>query len=191
MTRYELLKTIHPLLDQALVVSNIGIPSQELYALGDRPHCFYMLGSMGLCSSIGLGLAMSVAAPVVALDGDGSVLMNLGTLATLARNAPDNYTLVIIDNGSYGSTGDQPTFTSQTTSLAAMARGAGVKRVVECPGEALAGHLEAAMAAPEMTVIVARVEPGNAQVAPIPLHPLVIRERFRAVIPTIQERQHG
>ena len=93
-----------------------------------------MLGSMGLASSIGLGLALGLAQGlparrVIVLDGDGSVLMNLGTLATIAHYAPENYLLVILDNCCYGSTGSQPTCTHLGTDLAALAQAAGVKSV--------------------------------------------------------------
>ena len=87
----------------------------------NQPSNFYMLGTMGLCSSIGLGLALAQPKPVIAIDGDGSVLTNLGTLATIGNNAADNFILLIIDNGSYGSTGDQPTYAGGRTSLAAAA----------------------------------------------------------------------
>ena len=118
----------------ALLVSNIGFPSRELYAAKDRPENFYMLGSMGLASSIGLGLALGLAQSlparrVIVLDGDGSVLMNLGTLATIAHYAPENYLLVILDNCCYGSTGSQPTCTHLGTDLAALALAAGVQFV--------------------------------------------------------------
>ena len=81
-----------------LIVSNLGFPSRELYDVSDSPRNFYMLGSMGLASSIGLGLAMSQKNKVYVIDGDGSVLMNLGSLVTIAHHAPDNYCLIIIDN---------------------------------------------------------------------------------------------
>ena len=114
----------------AFLISNIGFPSRELFAAKDRKENFYMLGSMGLASSIGLGLALARHdRKVMVLDGDGSVLMNLGTLATIAHNAPENYLLVIFDNCCYGSTGSQPTCTHQGTDLAAMASAAGVSRV--------------------------------------------------------------
>ena len=93
-----------------------------------------MLGSMGLCSSIGLGLALSQKKDVISIDGDGSVLMNLSTLTTIGNRAPNNFTLLIIDNGSYGSTGDQKTFTSEKTSLQKIAKGSGCKNVIECSG---------------------------------------------------------
>ena len=110
----------------ALLISNIGFPSRELFAAKDRTENFYMLGSMGLASSIGLGLALArPERKVIVLDGDGSVLMNLGTLATIAHHAPENYLLVILDNCCYGSTGSQPTCTHLGTDLAALATGGG------------------------------------------------------------------
>ncbi|MGB3943457.1 MAG: thiamine pyrophosphate-dependent enzyme, partial [Methanothrix sp.] len=114
----------------ALLVGNIGYPSRELYAVGDRASNFYMLGSMGLASSIGLGLALALPKRrVIAIDGDGSVLMNLGSFATLADQDPDDYLLIILDNGCYGSTGSQPTCTSRRADLAKLAAGAGVSEV--------------------------------------------------------------
>jgi len=109
MIRSDVLKTLIPMISDQLVVSNIGLPSQELHLLDDQPTNFYMLGTMGLSSSIGLGLALAQKAKVIAIDGDGSVLTNFGTLPTIANNPADNFILLIIDNCSYGSTGDQPT----------------------------------------------------------------------------------
>lgn len=178
MRRYDLLKSLAPRLSDALVVCNIGIPSQELFSVGDSNNNFYMLGSMGLCSSICLGLALSVNRRVVAIDGDGSVLMNLGSLATLGNKAPGNLTLLIVDSGTYGSTGDQATYTRGRTSLAEIARGAGCRNVIECRAEDAVGHLETALEGPGPTVMVVSVEPGNAKVEPIPLSPVSIRYRF-------------
>ena len=117
MNRFNLLKSLQTVLNNKLVICNIGLPSQELYQINDKPNYFYMFGSMGLASSIGLGLALSQKKDVVSIDGDGSVLMNMNTLSTLGNRAPNNYTLLIVDNGSYGSTGDQKTFTSERTSV--------------------------------------------------------------------------
>ena len=72
---------------------------------------------------------------MISIDGDGSVLTNLGTLPTIANNVADNYILLIIDNGSYGSTGDQPTYAGQKTSLTAVAEACGCDRVIECQAE--------------------------------------------------------
>ena len=158
----------------ALLICNIGYPSRELFSVSDRPENFYMLGSMGLASSIGLGLAL--ARPerrVMVLDGDGSVLMNLGSLASIAHHAPDNYLLVILDNCCYGSTGSQPTCTSLGTDLAAMARAAGVPSVRRAEDQE-----QMAEALLENGVVVAGVEAGNAQVPIISLSPQEILERF-------------
>jgi len=112
-------------------VCNIGLPSQELHMIDDNERNFYMLGTMGLSSSIGFGLALAQDKPVISIDGDGSVLTNLGTLPTIANNAVGNYTLLIIDNGSYGSTGDQPTYAGMKTNLTDVARACGCENVIE------------------------------------------------------------
>lgn len=158
----------------ALLISNIGFPSRELYSICDRQENFYMLGSMGMASSIGLGLALAKPKRrVMVLDGDGSVLMNLGTLATIALHGPKNFLLVILDNCCYGSTGSQPTCTCYCTDLAAVARGAGIREVENVDDiEGLAQVLEG------QGVVVAKVETGNAIVPIIDLLPEEIIERF-------------
>ncbi len=178
MNRSDVLKSIVPLIHDELVVCNIGLPSQELFMLDDQPSNFYMLGTMGLCSSIGLGLALSQPAKVIAIDGDGSVLTNLATLSTIANNATDNFILLIIDNGAYGSTGDQPTYAGGKTSLAAVAEACGCEAVVECRAEDAADTLRIALASDKMTVIVCKCDPGNIPVKVIELSPVTIRDRF-------------
>ena len=158
----------------ALLISNIGFPSRELYVVRDRPENFYMLGSMGLASSIGLGLALGLPDKrIIVLDGDGSVLMNLGTLATIAHYAPENYLLVILDNCCYGSTGSQPTCTRLGTDLAAIALAAGVKNV-----ENVDNAQDLTRALIGRGVVVVKVEAGNAIVPVIDLSPEEIIERF-------------
>ena len=130
MIRADIIEAIIPVISDELVVSNIGLPSQELHMLDDQPTNFYMLGTMGLASSIGLGLALSQKETVIAIDGDGSVLANFGTLPTIANNVADNFILLIIDNGSYGSTGDQPTYAGGKTSLAKVAEACGCENVI-------------------------------------------------------------
>ena len=164
-----------------LIVANIGYPSRELFAAADKPGNFYMLGSMGLASSIGLGLALSQPLQVCVLDGDGSMLMNLGSLATIAHQAPDSFRLVIVDNKVYGSTGGQLTYTGGSTDLAAIARGAGNKNVVRAATPAdLARALDEHSG--HAAIIVADTEPGNEAVPVIPLSALEIKERFMAHI---------
>lgn len=180
MIRYDVMKDCLPILKKALVVCNIGSPSQELHELADGPNNFYMLGTMGLASSIGFGLAMAQDKPVVSIDGDGSVLTNLGTLPTIANNPTSNYTLLIIDNGSYGSTGDQTTYAGMKTSLAKVAEACGCDRVVECPAADTKAELEKAIASDEMTIIVSKCESGNVKVPVITMAPVSIRDRFMA-----------
>ncbi len=182
MIRSDILKEIAPILRDHLVVCNIGIPSQELYAIDDQPTNFYMLGTMGLCSSIGLGLALAQPKTVIAIDGDGSVLTNLGTLPTIANNVADNYILLIIDNGSYGSTGDQPTYAGAKTSLAKVAEACGCDRVVECRAEDTGRVLQEALEAGRMTVIVCKCDSGNAKMPVITMDPVVIRDRFMTAV---------
>lgn len=182
MIRSEILKEIAPILRDQLVVCNIGIPSQELHAIDDQPTNFYMLGTMGLASSIGLGLALAQPKTVIAIDGDGSVLTNLGTLPTIANNVADNYILLIVDNGSYGSTGDQPTYAGKKTSLAAVATACGCVNVIECQAEDTGRVLQQAIDARQMTVIVCRCESGNAKMPVITMDPVVIRDRFMKAV---------
>ncbi|MDP9373980.1 MAG: thiamine pyrophosphate-dependent enzyme, partial [Chloroflexota bacterium] len=113
----------------AAVVAGIGNTNFDLFAAGDRPQNFYMLGSMGLAASIALGVALAQPArQVVALEGDGSILMNLGCLATIAAAAPRNLTVILWDNGLYQITGRQRSATAAATDLVAVARGAGIAR---------------------------------------------------------------
>ena len=178
MIRSEVLKALVPVISDQLVVCNIGLPSQELHLLDDQPSNFYMLGTMGLASSIGLGLALAQKQKVVAIDGDGSVLTNFGTLPTIANNVADNFVLLIIDNGSYGSTGDQPTYAGKKTSLAAVASACGCDNVVECQAQAAAETVQAALDSDQMTIIVCKCESGNIKVPVIDTDPVVIRDRF-------------
>ena len=182
MIRYEVLKTLLPVISDELVVCNIGSPSQELHALDDRATNFYMLGTMGLASSIGFGLALVQDKPVISIDGDGSVLTNLATLSTIANNPRDNFILLIIDNGSYGSTGDQATYAGKKTSLAAVATACGCENVVEVSAEETAQAVKEALAARRMTIIVSKCQSGNVQVPVITKNPIVIRERFMEVV---------
>lgn len=161
MKRAECIEALYPELEDRLVVTIMGATAQELYDLGHQENFFYLQHAMGLASSIGLGLAMNLPhEKVVVFDGDGSVLMNMGGLATLARYRPPNLTHIIFDNGSLLSTGG---FASHTTSgitdLATVARGAGCPKVY--PVTNLYQFMEAAAEAFEnevMSTIVAKVE---------------------------------
>ena len=178
MIRSDVLKSILPVIRDKLVVCNIGLPSQELHLMDDQPSNFYMLGTMGLPSSIGLGLALAQRDKVIAIDGDGSLLTNFGTLPTIANNVADNFVLLIIDNGSYGSTGDQPTYAGLNTSLTEVARACGCDNVVECQAEETAAVLQQALDSDQMTIIVCKCESGNIPVPVIDMDPVVIKHRF-------------
>ena len=178
MIRSDVLKEIAPIISKHLVVCNIGLPSQELHMIDDQPSTFYMLGTMGLSSSIGLGVALAQDKTVISIDGDGSVLTNFGTLPTIANNVADNYILLIIDNGSYGSTGDQPTYAGMKTSLTAVAKACGCENVIECQAEDTPQVLQDAINNRKMTIIVCKCESGNIKVPVIEMDPVVIRDRF-------------
>lgn len=109
------------------VVAGIGNTNWDLYGAGHRPQNFYMLGSMGLACPIAMGVALAQPERgVIALEGDGSILMSLGCLTTIGKVAPRNLTIVIWDNGVYQITGKQPTATAGTTDIVAVAKGAGI-----------------------------------------------------------------
>ena len=129
MNRFALTKRLVAQLkrDEA-VIGGIGNSNFDLWASGQRPQNFYMLGSMGLTVPIALGVA--IAQPqrhVLALEGDGSLLMQLGCLATVAVRAPNNLTIVVWDNGIYQITGSQPTATS-TADIVEIARASGISK---------------------------------------------------------------
>jgi sulfopyruvate decarboxylase subunit beta len=158
--RAECIAMLYPELDDKLVVTIMGACAQELYELGHKENFFYLQHAMGLASSIGLGLALHLPhEKIVVLDGDGSVLMNLGTLATLARYRPRNLVHVIFDNGSLLSTGgfDSHT-TSGITDLAAIARAAGIDHVATATSVLAFGDAVIdAFSRDDLSVIVAKV----------------------------------
>ncbi len=129
MRRLDAIQAIHPELERSVVVTIMGAVAAELQSIGHRPNFFYLQHAMGLASSVGLGIAIArPELPVVVLDGDGSLLMNLGGLTTLARYRPRNLVHVVFDNESLLSVGGFPTATSTGSDLAAIAKAAGVPR---------------------------------------------------------------
>ena len=123
-------------LTDEVVVSNLGQATLDMQQIADRPLNFYTFGSMGQCSAIAMGVALSRPdTKVISLDGDGSMLMNLGQLCTVANTAPPNLSIVVWDNEVHQTTGGQPTATSMKSSLAGVARGAGIEQVLEPQNE--------------------------------------------------------
>jgi len=160
MKRVEALRAIYDRLENRVVVTIMGAVAAELQSIGHRPNFFYLQHAMGLASSMGLGIALTRPdRDVIVLDGDGSVLMNLGGLTTLARYRPKNLVHVIFDNESLLSVGGFPTATSTGSDLAAIAAAAGIPHTTTVRDvESLARAVDQAIAARELTTIVAKVE---------------------------------
>ena len=176
LTRYDIIKIVAPYLEGKVVVSNLGWPSKELYAIKNQPSNFYMLGSMGMVTPIGLGIALSSHKEVVVIDGDGSLLMNPGTLATAASAAPENLTIVAIDNGAYGSTGNQPTLAASCVDLEQVARGFGFRNTVKVVAEQeIIEAMKGRRKGPSFIHVLAL--PGNKDVPNIPVHHLEIKKQ--------------
>ena len=160
MLRSDALQTIYPELEDRIVVTIMGAVAAELYSLGHRPNFFYLEHAMGLASSMGLGIALSLPEhQIIVLDGDGSLLMNLGTLSTLARYKPGNLLHIVFDNESLLSVGGFPTATSTGTDLAGIARASGVPRVMEADTiEIFKNRVSDALKSNTLTTIVSKVE---------------------------------
>ena len=161
------------------VIGGIGHTNFDLWAAGRRPQNFYMLGSMGLAIPIALGVA--IAQPqrkVIALEGDGSLLMMLGCLATVGARQPKNLIMVIMDNGAYEITGGQTTASAQGTDLAAVARATGIASANWAADEA---HFETlideALATPGPHLIAARLTSAK-PAGQTERDPAQIRDRF-------------
>lgn len=160
MTRLDALRAIYDRLGDSAVVTIMGAVAAELQSIGHRPNFFYLQHAMGLASSVGLGIALSKPAlPVVVFDGDGSLLMNLGGLSTLARYRPRNLVHVVFDNESLLSVGGFPTATGTCTRLADVAAAAGVPRTACVRSiDDFINEFSAAQQAGELTTLVAKVD---------------------------------
>ncbi|MGQ0647935.1 MAG: thiamine pyrophosphate-dependent enzyme [Gemmatimonadaceae bacterium] len=160
MRRLDALQAVYPDLERCVVVTIMGAVAAELQSLGHRPNFFYLQHAMGLASSLGLGLALSrPELQVVVFDGDGSLLMNLGGLTTLARYRPRNLLHVVFDNESLLSVGGFPTATSTGSDLAAIAAAAGVPRTQTVRTlDEFRDAFAAGLAAHDLTTLVAKVD---------------------------------
>ena len=160
MTRLDALRAVYDRLEGSAVVTIMGAVAAELQSIGHRPNFFYLQHAMGLASSVGLGIALSKPdVPVVVFDGDGSVLMNLGGLSTLARYKPPNLLHVVFDNESLLSVGGFPTATGTGTRLAEVAAAAGVPRTACATTiDEFVKEFAAAQQARELTTLVAKVQ---------------------------------
>ena len=161
MLRLDCLRAVYSELDHCLVVTIMGATAAELHSLGHRPNFFYLQHAMGLASSTGLGLALCLPnQKIVVFDGDGSLLMNLGTLSTMARYRPSNLVHAVFDNESLLSVGGFPTATSTGTDLEGIARASGISRALTVRTvEEFKKAFTEAMGGSQLTAIVAKVEP--------------------------------
>ena len=180
MNRFDLTKRlVGQLKREEAVIGGIGNANFDLWASGQRPQNFYMLGSMGLTIPIALGVA--IAQPrrhVIALEGDGSLLMQLGCLATVAERAPKNLTIVVWDNGIYQITGSQPTASAAGADLVAIARGAGIANSAWAADEDDFDRLAAsALKGEGPNLISARID-NKPAAGTTDRDPVQIRERF-------------
>lgn len=190
MQRLDCLRSVYAELEGALVVTIMGAVAAELQSLGHRPNFFYLQHAMGLASSTGLGLALCLKEQnVIVLDGDGSLLMNLGTLSTMARYRPKNLAHVVFDNESLLSVGGFPTATSTGTDLEGIARASGVPRVVTVRSvEDFRFAVIDAKRGRELTTIIAKVEAKGPSGYVTDLSLLENRFQFRRHIQSLIKR---
>jgi sulfopyruvate decarboxylase subunit beta len=191
MLRVDCLRSVYAELEECLVVTIMGAVATELHSLGHRPNFFYLQHAMGLASSTGLGLALCLPNQrVIVFDGDGSLLMNLGSLSTMARYRPKNLTHIVFDNESLLSVGGFPTATSTGTDLEGIARFAGIPRVLTVHDvENFRTAACDALHGKELTTIVAKVAATGPSGYVTDLSLLENRFQFRRYIRSLQQHE--
>ena len=183
MLRNDAICAIASELDGEITVTNLGVPCKELYACRDRDLNFYMFGSMGLVSSIGLGIALRTKKTVVTFDGDGSLLMNPNALLEIAREAPKNLIIICLDNGAYGSTGSQETCALRYIDLEILANACGIQNTAKVNSrEGLIEAFRKFRSMQELSFIHVILKPGNTRAPNISLSPEEITKRFKEAL---------
>jgi thiamine pyrophosphate-dependent acetolactate synthase large subunit-like protein len=188
MERIVLMRRLTAMLHDEAVIGGIGNTNFDLFAAGHRSQNFYMLGSMGLAFPIALGVALAQPQrKVIGIEGDGSLLMNLGCLATIAAVGPANLVLIVMDNGAYQITGGQPTASAAGVDFVAVARGAGISRSdwASDPDD-FVRLVETALRLAGPSLIGARIDTAAAAGQPA-RDPAQIRDRFMQALGTRQE----
>jgi len=190
MLRLDCLRSVYSDLEKCLVVTIMGATAAELHSLGHRPNFFYLQHAMGLASSTGLGLALCLPdQKIVVFDGDGSLLMNLGCLSTMARYRPRNLVHVVFDNESLLSVGGFPTATSTGTDLEGIARAAGIPRVLTVRTvEDFRTSVNDTLKGAHLTTVVAKVEPTGPAGYVTDLSLLENRFQFRRYIQSLKRQ---
>jgi sulfopyruvate decarboxylase subunit beta len=174
--RFDVIEDLKWFFKGKAVVCNMGYPSRELYHAFDQSSNFYMLGSMGLASSTGLGVSLFSKKEVVVIDGDGSLLMNPNALITSGLVQPNNLTILCLDNGTYASTGDQFTPSGCGLALEEMAKACGIGNILVTDDPDSINKLEG----DGLKFIRLGVQPGNADVGLVDLTPQEIKKRFQS-----------
>ncbi len=179
MHRFDAIELVLRLAGDRPIVGNLGPTSDELWHAGHRDRNFYTYGNMGLVSSIGLGMALATDEQIICMDGDGSLLMNLGSLASIGRERPRNLIVLVYDNEEWGQTGHQMSHTGTGTSLEAAALACGISSTTTVSDlEELEGAMTNAMETDGPHFIVAKIEEaGYLPVAPV--EPEFTLYRFR------------
>ena len=179
MKRFDCLKSLAGVVDDALVVSSAGAMTLEWNSLHPSDGNF-RVRTLGLCSSIALGMALGLPQrKIIALDGDGSLLMNLCSLPTSARMGAKNLIHIVFDNEVYEASGKKPTATGAGTDLVGLARAAGIKNALWANSlEDFAKATATALAADELFFIGAKVTSERSDVAPYPIDEVENKYRF-------------
>ena len=179
MRRFDATQLTVRLAGDRPIVGNLGPTSDELWHAGPRDRNFYTYGNMGLCSSIALGMALATDEQIISLDGDGSLLMNLGALASIGRERPKNLIVVVYDNEAWGQTGHQMSHTGTGTDLEQVALSCGITSTTTVNDlEEFEGALSNAMATEGPHFILAKIEEvGYLPIAPV--EPEFTLYRFR------------
>ncbi|NQU59745.1 MAG: phosphonopyruvate decarboxylase [Rhodospirillales bacterium] len=180
-TRYQTLEELLAVVpDDAGIIATTGKCGRELFTIADRPQHLYQVGSMGCAAAMGLGVAMNSDKPVVVLDGDGAALMKMGTLGTIGAYRPENLIHIVLDNGTYDSTGGQPTV-SGSVDFAAVAAACGYVESYRCDGlQGFAKAFKSALSGRGPCLIHMRIAPGSMDNLGRPtIKPPEVAHRFR------------
>ena len=188
MSRFEATQQLLSMLDKEPIVSSLGPTTFDLFGAGDRPQNFYLWGGMGMASSVALGLAEALeTSKVIALEGDGALLMNLGSLTTISVVKPENLVLVVWDNGKYEATGGQITHTGRGVDLESVAQAAGIENTALVSDlDALSATLQQALETAGPWLVVAKVV-GDGVKRSVPRTPVYLKERFSKAMGALRD----
>jgi sulfopyruvate decarboxylase alpha subunit len=184
LTRRDAIEAMTDFFRAAIVLSTIGRTCDDLYQVVDRDLNFYVMGAMGQASAIGLGMAVNTQKKVYVLDGDGSLLMNPNILGEIAATGPANLTIIVLDNGTYSTTGDQRTYAYDRIDLELVARSFGIKNTTKAStGAEIAQALGSFGEGPNLLHI--PIKPGKPE-GINPLKPVQVKERFMKALSRTQ-----